>query len=91
MNTATAAGSTGLPVLTGLSAFPLTPLHDHGDGGIDERAFRTLIGRLADARVQSITVLGSTGSYAYLDRDERRGRASGGAGLGKRSTACSST
>lgn len=72
MYTTPADSSTRPHMFTGLSAFPLTPLHDHGDGGIDEGAFRTLIGRLADARVQSITVLGSTGSYAYLDRDERR-------------------
>ncbi|WP_435745754.1 dihydrodipicolinate synthase family protein [Nocardioides sp. SYSU DS0663] len=57
---------------TGLSAFPLTPITDdrHG-GGIDEAAFTNLIGRLSAAKVDSITVLGSTGSYAYLAGDER--------------------
>jgi 4-hydroxy-tetrahydrodipicolinate synthase len=59
-------------LFTGLSAFPLTPVADDSAGGIDEAAFRALVGRLAGARVDSITVLGSTGSYAYLDRDERR-------------------
>ncbi len=54
---------------TGLSAFPLTPVTDDG---IDAKAFTGLIRRLADARVDSITVLGSTGSYAYLNRSERR-------------------
>jgi 4-hydroxy-tetrahydrodipicolinate synthase len=53
---------------TGLSAFPLTPLTD---SGVDERAFEDLIGRLASAGVDSIGALGSTGSYAYLDRSER--------------------
>lgn len=57
-------------MFTGLSAFPLTPITD--DAGIDEEAFVRLVGRLADAHVDSITALGSTGSYVYLTRDERR-------------------
>ncbi|OIH92625.1 dihydrodipicolinate synthase family protein [Curtobacterium sp. MCBA15_001] len=56
-------------MFTGLSAFPLTPLRDDT---VDERAFAGLVERLADAGVDSITALGSTGSYLYLDRDERR-------------------
>jgi 4-hydroxy-tetrahydrodipicolinate synthase len=59
-------------LLTGLSAFPLTPVTDEGDAGIDEAALSNLIARLAAAEVDSITVLGSTGSYAYLTSDERR-------------------
>lgn len=55
-------------MLTGLSAFPLTPITDDG---VDEEAFAALVGRLAAARVDSITALGSTGSYPYLDREER--------------------
>ncbi|MDR2256850.1 MAG: dihydrodipicolinate synthase family protein [Arthrobacter sp.] len=55
-------------LFTGLSAFPLTPLHDDQ---VDERAFTGLIERLATAEVDSITALGSTGSYAYLTPDER--------------------
>lgn len=57
------------PVFTGLSAFPLTPVTDDG---IDAKAFTGLIQRLTDASVDSITALGSTGSYAYLNRSERR-------------------
>ncbi|MCJ1711152.1 dihydrodipicolinate synthase family protein [Clavibacter michiganensis subsp. phaseoli] len=57
------------PLLTGLSAFPLTPLRD---GAVDEAAFAALVERAAAAGVDSITALGSTGSYMYLDRDERR-------------------
>jgi 4-hydroxy-tetrahydrodipicolinate synthase len=53
---------------TGLSAFPLTPLKDDA---VDVRAFAGLLERLAGAAVDSITVLGSTGSYAYLTTDER--------------------
>lgn len=52
----------------GLSAFPLTPVTDEG---VDEAAFARIIDRLVAAGVDSIGVLGSTGSYAYLDRDER--------------------
>ncbi|WP_347031472.1 dihydrodipicolinate synthase family protein [Brevibacterium paucivorans] len=55
-------------LFTGISAFPLTPLHnDH----VDERTFTGLIERLAVSGVDSITALGSTGSYAYLTLDER--------------------
>lgn len=55
-------------MFTGLSAFPLTPLaHD----AVDETAFVHLIKRLAEAKVDSITALGSTGSYAYLSSEER--------------------
>ena len=55
-------------MFTGLSAFPLTPLaHD----AVDEAAFVRLIDRLSEAKVDSITALGSTGSYAYLSIEER--------------------
>ena len=53
---------------TGLSAFPLTPLRDDA---VDERAFAGLVERLTAAGVDSITALGSTGSYAYLTLAER--------------------
>lgn len=56
-------------MFTGLSAFPLTPMDEVS---IDENAFCQLVSRLAQAKVRSIGVLGSTGSYAYLSRDERR-------------------
>lgn len=56
-------------MFTGLSAFPLTPLRD---GKVDENAFVGLIENLVSAEVDSIGALGSTGSYAYLNREERR-------------------
>lgn len=59
---------TDTSAFTGLSAFPLTPLQDDA---VDDAAFGALVSRLADAGVDSITALGSTGSYAYLSRDER--------------------
>ena len=55
-------------MFTGLSAFPLTPL---ADDAVDEHAFVRLIERLSEAKVDSITALGSTGSYAYLSSEER--------------------
>jgi 4-hydroxy-tetrahydrodipicolinate synthase len=55
-------------MFTGLSAFPITPLaHD----AVDEASFVRLVQRLSEAKVDSITALGSTGSYAYLSSDER--------------------
>ncbi|WP_037288399.1 dihydrodipicolinate synthase family protein [Saccharibacillus sacchari] len=53
----------------GLSAFPLTPFKEEH---VDEHAFLALLGRLVEANVDSIGVLGSTGSYMYLSREERR-------------------
>lgn len=53
----------------GLSAFPLTPLS--GDD-IDTRAFAALVERLAASGVDSMGILGSTGSYAYLEKAERK-------------------
>ncbi|RJT96912.1 dihydrodipicolinate synthase family protein [Arthrobacter frigidicola] len=55
-------------MFTGLSAFPLTPL---AQDAVDEAAFVRLMTRLREAQVDSITALGSTGSYAYLSTDER--------------------
>lgn len=54
----------------GLSAFPITPADEQGR--VDVPALRPLLGRLVDARVGSIGLLGSTGSYPYLTREERR-------------------
>ncbi len=58
-----------MPIFTGLSAFPLTPAD--GDGVVDTDALGLLVDRLARAGVDSVSVLGSTGTYAYLDRDQR--------------------
>jgi 4-hydroxy-tetrahydrodipicolinate synthase len=55
-------------MFTGLSAFAPTPLTE---AAIGEAEYARLISRLARAGVDSIGALGSTGSYAYLDRAER--------------------
>jgi 4-hydroxy-tetrahydrodipicolinate synthase len=59
-----------MSAFTGLSAFPITPC-DAG-GRIDEVGLRRLLARLVGANVDSIGLLGSTGTYAYLTREERR-------------------
>ena len=57
-------------VPNGLSAFPVTPAD--ADGVVDVAALRRLVARLCAAGVDSIGLLGSTGSYPYLSRAERR-------------------
>jgi len=57
-------------MFSGLSAFPITPAG--ADGKIDIRAFSRLVERLVQAKVDSIGILGSTGSYPYLARGQRR-------------------
>ncbi|MCZ8036103.1 MAG: dihydrodipicolinate synthase family protein [Novosphingobium sp.] len=47
----------------------LTPTD--ADGVVDTDAFAVMIDRLVTAGVDSVAVLGSTGTYAYLDRSER--------------------
>ena len=54
----------------GLSAFPITPADEAGQ--VDTQAFSALVERLDAAEVDSIGILGSTGSYMYLSRAERR-------------------
>lgn len=56
-------------IFTGLSAFPLTPITS---SGIDEKGFSTILSRITSAGADSIGVLGSTGSYAYLTRQQRK-------------------
>lgn len=55
-------------MFTGLCAFPLTPFNHHV---VDETAFAHIVTHLVDAAVDSLGVLGSTGSYAYLSREQR--------------------
>lgn len=56
-------------MFTGLCAFPLTPLHQQH---LDEKAFIRILSRLTDTGVDSLGILGSTGSYAYLNREQRK-------------------
>ncbi|CDI11987.1 dihydrodipicolinate synthase family protein [Agrobacterium pusense] len=56
--------------LSGLSAFPITP--SDLNGRVDTAALKRLVARLCIAGVDSIGLLGSTGTYMYLCREERR-------------------
>ncbi|MGP5196933.1 dihydrodipicolinate synthase family protein [Arthrobacter rhombi] len=53
----------------GLVAYPVTPLDD--SGAVDHPALRRHLSTLAVSGVDSIAVLGSSGSFAYLDTAER--------------------
>ena len=57
-------------ILEGLSAFPITP--SDATGQVDVASMRKLVARLCAAKVNSNGLLGSTGTYAYLSRSERR-------------------
>ena len=59
-----------MTLFRGLSAFPITPADAQGQ--VNTLALRSLLDRLVEADVDSIGLLGSTGSYAYLSRFERR-------------------
>jgi 4-hydroxy-tetrahydrodipicolinate synthase len=55
---------------TGLSAFPITPADENGRVQTDQ--LQGFLDRLKTVDVGSICLLGSTGTYAYLSRAERR-------------------
>jgi 4-hydroxy-tetrahydrodipicolinate synthase len=59
-----------MAIFHGLSAFPITPADERGR--VDIAALATLLQRLETAKVDSVGLLGSTGTYAYLTRSERR-------------------
>jgi 4-hydroxy-tetrahydrodipicolinate synthase len=59
-----------MSIFQGLSAFPITPAD--ASGRIDTAALARLLKRIADAGSDSIGLLGSTGAYAFLTREERR-------------------
>lgn len=56
-------------MFSGLCAFPLTPL---SNGQLDEESLARIMARLTAAGVDSLGILGSTGSYAYLTRQQRQ-------------------
>lgn len=56
-------------MFNGLSAFPLTPMRGET---VDLDAVARLVARAAQSGADSLGVLGSTGNYAYLSREERR-------------------
>jgi 4-hydroxy-tetrahydrodipicolinate synthase len=54
---------------TGLIAYPVTPFDN--DGSVRHEDLRGLLDGLATSGVDAVTVLGSSGSFAYLDASER--------------------
>ncbi|MBB3288492.1 MULTISPECIES: dihydrodipicolinate synthase family protein [unclassified Rhizobium] len=59
-----------MTLFTGLSAFPITPAD--ASGHVDIAVLTRLLERIHLAGADSIGLLGSTGGYAFLSRDERR-------------------
>lgn len=59
-----------MALFQGLSAFPITPTD--AAGIVDTAALTQIVERLVAAEVDSIGLLGSTGSYVYLRREQRR-------------------
>lgn len=59
-----------MAVFDGMSAFPITPTDE--DGRVDTDALARLVERLKTASVTSVGLLGSTGTYVFLSRKERR-------------------
>lgn len=59
-----------MTLFAGLSAFPITPAD--ASGRVDAAALIRLLERIRSAGADSIGLLGSTGGYAFLSREERR-------------------
>lgn len=59
-----------MSIFHGLSAFPITPAN--AQGVVDEEGVMRLATHLSANAVDCIGLLGSTGTYAYLSRTERR-------------------
>jgi 4-hydroxy-tetrahydrodipicolinate synthase len=54
--------------LAGISAVPVTPFDR--DGGVDDRALREVVGRIADAGIDVVVACGNTGEQASLTDGE---------------------
>ncbi|QEE44504.1 dihydrodipicolinate synthase family protein [Rhizobium sp. WL3] len=59
-----------MPLFQGLSAFPPTPSDQHGV--VDTSALAAMLAGIHEAGADSIGLLGSTGAYPFLSRDQRR-------------------
>ncbi|WP_439622498.1 dihydrodipicolinate synthase family protein [Shinella sp.] len=59
-----------MTLFSGLSAFSITPTDTAGR--VDREALSGLLERIRSAGADSIGLLGSTGGYAFLSREERR-------------------
>ncbi|MEK7737556.1 MAG: dihydrodipicolinate synthase family protein, partial [Pseudomonadota bacterium] len=54
----------------GVFPYLVSPIDEHG--GIKEAVLTRLVNDLIGAGVHGMTPLGSTGEFAYLDREQRR-------------------
>jgi 4-hydroxy-tetrahydrodipicolinate synthase len=59
-----------MTLCAGLSAFPITPATP--EGRVIEADLRAILRRIAAGGADSVGLLGSTGTYMFLERDERR-------------------
>lgn len=59
-----------MALFSGLSAFPITPMTP--EGGVIIPDLQRLVRRIEAGGADSIGLLGSTGTYMFLNRDERR-------------------
>lgn len=59
-----------MPLFHGLSAFPITPADS--SGAVDTTTLARLLTRIQMAGADSIGLLGSTGGYMFLSREQRR-------------------
>ncbi len=59
-----------MPLPSGLCAFPITPMDEHGT--VDAAGLHRLLRPLVTAGVDAVGLLGSTGLYPFLSREQRR-------------------
>lgn len=59
-----------MKLFSGLAAFPITPTTPGGQ--VIDHDLRGLVRRIGEAGADSIGLLGSTGTYMFLSREERR-------------------
>lgn len=59
-----------MTLFSGLAAFPITPMTPAGE--VIDHDLRHMVRRIEEAGADSIGLLGSTGTYMFLSREERR-------------------
>lgn len=59
-----------MTLFNGLSAFPITPAVESGQ--VDTEALSRILMPIMAAKADSVGLLGSTGTYVYLNREERQ-------------------
>ncbi len=72
-----------MKIFSGLSAFPITPMTPEGQVIADDLA--RLVRHIEAGGADSVGLLGSTGTYMFLSREERRRAVVAAVGSGARS------